>query len=272
VEVMDFNTIQKNDNKPKYLKINSRDLMIPDHAQRKFKQHHGDYLAANWKMDKFKPLDVSFRDGKYWVIDGQHRLYAIKKIKGGDCTVLCYVHYGMTIQDEAEFFLNQLNGIKTILTTDRMRIRFMIGDETVVGMVRGAEKAGFIVDFDNKKATNRITALAALEIAFKALPYDEYIKMLTTLKKAYNGRVDSLCREMILGMALFFQKYYGQFDTNALANTLKTPTTPSDILMEGRSYSQSHGDKGLFRGKHFARAILKAYNKRRKQNALPDIL
>lgn len=272
MEVMEISTVQKNDMRAKYLKINTRDICIPEHAQRKFDQRHGDKLAAEWTMEKFKPLDVSFRDGKYWVIDGQHRLYAMKKRKGGDCTVLCYVHYGMTVNDEAEFFLNQLKNTKAILTTDRMHIRFMIGDETIVQMVRGAEKVGLIVDFSNKKATNRITALAALEIAFNALSYDEYIKMLTTLKRAYNGRVDSLCREMILGMALFFQKYYGQFDTNALANTLKTTTTPSDILMEGRSYSQSHGNTGIYRGKHFARAILKAYNKRRKQNALPDIL
>lgn len=273
MELIDMNVSKRNDMmKPKYLKINSRDLVIPEHAQRKFNQRHGDKLAAEWTMEKFKPIDVSFRNGKYYVIDGQHRLYAMKKRHGGDCSILCYVHYGMTEYDESMFFLNQFNGIKVILTPDRMRIRYMIGDEIVVGMVRGAEKAGFIVDFSNKKATNRITAFAALEIAFNALSYDEYVKMMATLKKAYNGRVDSLCREMILGMALFFQKYYGQFDANALANTLKTTTTPSDILMEGRSYSQSHGDKGLFRGKHFARAILKAYNKRRKQNALPDIL
>ena len=272
MEVMDFNTIRKNDSKPKYLKINSRDLMIPDHAQRKFNQRHGDKLAANWKMDKFKPLDVSFRDGKYWVIDGQHRLYAIKKIKGGDCTILCYVHYGMTVHDEAEFFLNQLKDTKTILTPDRMRIRFMTGDETIVGMVRGAEKAGFIVDFDNHKATNKITAYAALETVYKALSYDEYVKMLTVLKKAYNGRVDSMCREMLLGMGLFFQKYYGQFDPNSLANTLKATTAPTDILMEGRSFNGSRGDGGIYRGKYYARAILNTYNKRRKQNALPDIL
>jgi hypothetical protein len=272
VEVMDFNTVEKNNMKPKYLKINSRDLMIPDHAQRKFNQRHGDKLAADWDMGKFKPLDVSFRDGKYWVIDGQHRLYAMKKRKGGDCTILCYVHYGMTIQDEAEFFLDQLKNTKTILTTDRMRIRFTIGDETVIGMVRGAEKAGFIVDFSNHKANGRITALAALEAVYNAISHEEYIKMLTVLKKAYNGRVDSVCREMLLGMGLFFNKYYGQFDPNALANTLKTSTTPTDILVEGHSYDARHGDGKLYRGKPYARAILNVYNCRRKKNVLPDIL
>lgn len=275
MEMMDFNTSQKNDNKPKYLRINTRDLIIPEHAQRKFKQHHGDYLAANFTIEKYKPIDVSFRDGKYWVIDGQHRLYAIKKRKGGDCTILCYVHYGMTAYDEAMFFLDQGRGIANILTTDRARIRFEIGDEAVVGMVRGAEKAGFTVDFSTNKATNRIVAVSALEQVYNALKPEQYVKMLQTLKRAYNGRTDSLTREMLYGFGLFFLKYNGHFEPNALATSLRTKATPSDIVIEGRSYGKAHsGRKGLIsNGKPFARAILHYYNANRKtNNQLPDIL
>lgn len=275
MELIAMNGADKRNNtmKPKYLKINSRDLIIPEHAQRKFDKHHGDYLAANFTMEKFKPLDVSFRNGKYYVIDGQHRLYALKKRHGGDCSILCYVHYGMTEYDEAMFFLDQLKNTKVILTTDRMRIRYLMGDEDIVGMVRGAENAGFNIDFTCNKATNKIVALAALEKVYKSIPNEQYIKMLKTLKSAYNGRADSLCREMLLGFGLFFHKYYGQFDCNALACSLRTNSTPSDILIEGRSYdSNRHGDSGLFRGKPYARAILNVYNTRRVKTKLPDVL
>lgn len=273
MEMMDFNTIQKNDSKPKYLKINSRDLMIPDHAQRKFNQRHGDKLAAEWTVEKFKPLDVSFRDGKYWVIDGQHRLYAMKKRKGGDCTILCYVHYGMTAKDEADFFLDQLKNTKVISTIDRMRIRFMIGDETVIGMVRGAEKAGFAINFETNQAQYRIICLAALEKVYNALSYQAYVDMLACLKKAYNGRPDSISREMLLGMGLFYNMYYKQFDNNVLANALKANATPMDIIIEGRTSASmrggnTHGIQSL--GRSYARAILRVYNCRRKKNVLED--
>lgn len=250
--------------RPKYIKINSRDLLIPEHAQRKFDKRHGDALAANFTMEKFKPIDVSFRNGKYYVIDGQHRLYAMKKRRGGDCSILCYVHYGMTEYDEAMFFLEQMNGTKAILTTDRMRIRYEIGDETVVGMVNGAVKAGFCIDFGTNKANWRIIALAGLEQVYKVLGNDEYYKMLVTLKKAYNGRSDSLIREMLLGMGLFFKTYKGEFDPNVLATCLKKNTAPMDIIMEGRSYGKrSNGHGGLSNGRPYALAILNQYNKRR---------
>jgi len=275
---MELNNISSGKNnelfKPKYLKINTKDIFIPEHAQRKFKQQHGDYLAAHFTMEKYKPIDISFRDGKYWVIDGQHRLYAIKKRKGGDCTILCYVHYGMTEYDEAMFFLEQGKGIAKILTTDRARIRFEIGDETIVGMVHGAEKAGFIVDFSTNKVINRIVAVAALEQVYKELGTEQYYKMLHTLKNAYNGRSDSLTREMLYGFGLFFLKYQGKFEPNALANSLRTKATPSDIVIEGRSYGKAKsGHSGLIsNGVPFARAILHYYNANRKANKLPDIL
>lgn len=274
MELINMNGADKRNNplKPKYLKINSRDLLIPEHAQRKFNKLHGDKLAANFTMEKYKPIDVSFRNGKYYVIDGQHRLYAMKKRHDGDCSILCYVHYGMTEYDESMFFLNQLKDTKVILTTDRMRIRHMMGDETVVGMVRGAEAAGFTIDFSNCKANNRITALSALEKVYDAISYEQYVKMMKTLKRAYNGRADSLCREMLLGFGLFFNKYYGRFDCNVLADSLKANSAPNDILLEGRSYDTRHGDGALYRGKPYARAILKIYNSRRIKNKLPDIL
>lgn len=263
---MDMDMDKRNNmTKPKYLKINSRDLLIPEHAQRKFNKRHGDTLAANFTMEKFKPIDVSFRNGKYYVIDGQHRLYALKKRHGGECSILCHVHYGMTEYDEAMFFLDQLKDTKVILTNERMRIRYMIGDEIVTGMVRGAEKVGFNITFETNKANNRICALAALELVYKALGYADYVRMLTTLKKAYNGRSDSLVREIILGMGYFFKTYAGECDINAIANSLKKHTVPMDIVLEGRSFGKRHsGHGGLGNGRPYALAILNVYNKQRR--------
>lgn len=265
MELIGMNTNKRSDlMKSKYLKINTRDLQIPKHAQRGFNQRHADELARKWSMEKYKPIDVSFRNGKYWIIDGQHRVAALKQIHGGDCTILCYVHYGMTELDESMFFLGQLDDTKPILTTDKMRIRYITGDDVVVGMVRGAEKAGFSVDFATNKANNRIVALAALEQVYKALGYNDYVDMLVTLKKAYHGRSDSLCREILLGMAFFFKTYKGEFKPGVLADCLMKNTTPMDIVIEGRSYGKSkNGKGGLYNARPFALAILNVYNKRR---------
>ena len=89
-----------------FQRINTKDLIPHPVAQRDFVKSHGDKLAKRFNWDSYNPISVSFRDGKFWVIDGQHRLYAIKKNAGGkDVTILCRVFYGMTELDEANYFL-----------------------------------------------------------------------------------------------------------------------------------------------------------------------
>ena len=68
-------------------------------------------LAENWNPRYLDPVTVSYRDGKYNVIDGQHRIAAMRRMKesgklkfDADVKVLCIVHTGLTYQEEAELF------------------------------------------------------------------------------------------------------------------------------------------------------------------------
>ena len=51
---------------------------------------------------------VSFRDGKYYVFDGQHTIDARKVMNGGkDLPILCKVYMGMNEEEEALLFAKQ---------------------------------------------------------------------------------------------------------------------------------------------------------------------
>src|SRR5688572_29248244 len=47
-------------------------------------------------------LEVSFADGQFWVVDGQHRL-ALLRAKGIK-TVNAVIHYGLSLEEEANLF------------------------------------------------------------------------------------------------------------------------------------------------------------------------
>lgn len=255
-------------------KINSKDMYAHPVAQREFDKKHADNIAKHFSWDKFKPIDVSFRDGKYWVIDGQHRLYAIKKINyGKDCAVLCNVHYGMTLIDEANFFLDQQCGVKKIKINDNLKVLYKIGDESVTSMVRGAVAAGWTVDFSTEKKDGRIIAVATLKRIFNALPYEQYVSVLKTIKNIWDGNADSICREMMLGMSYFFKTYYGQFSPTDLESSLRR-VSPLAILRDGRvlGSSKANNSNKLAVGRPFAKCILREYNNKRRKNKLEDVL
>src|SRR5215471_18814394 len=66
-------------------------------TQREFKKAHGDRLAAELDLDKLGYPVMNLRDGIYWVLDGQHRVYALRENGFDDKDTLdCEVYEGLT--------------------------------------------------------------------------------------------------------------------------------------------------------------------------------
>ena len=60
-------------------------------------------LIREWDDRLLDPLVVSFRDGKFNVVDGQHRVAAMRKMNGGkEVMVPCIIYSGLTYEQEAD--------------------------------------------------------------------------------------------------------------------------------------------------------------------------
>ena len=81
--------------------------------QRPVEPEDVDRLIAKWDDRLLTPLVVSFRDGKFNVVDGQHRIAAMRKMAdGGNVTVPCLIYTGLSYEQEAELYfkLDQSKG------------------------------------------------------------------------------------------------------------------------------------------------------------------
>ena len=78
----------------------------PGVAQRPFSQAKGDSLAAEFDIDKLGYPVVNRADGIDWVIDGQHRTYALRKqhVIPSDGTIECEVYENLSEQQMADLF------------------------------------------------------------------------------------------------------------------------------------------------------------------------
>lgn len=60
-------------------------------------------LIQEWDERLLDPITVSFRDGKFYVVDGQHRISAMREMNGGrGIMVNCKVYNGLTYEQEAD--------------------------------------------------------------------------------------------------------------------------------------------------------------------------
>lgn len=219
-------------------------------------------IAANFNGDIFNEPKVSYRDGVYWVFDGQHSIVAWRKVFNGvDKPVYCKVFKGMTWLDECDAFITQNGFAKDPSVNEKLRAAYNSGDPGVRDMVEKANLCGYVVDFAVSKTPTRIVATSALMKAYTTLGPAAYFDLLTTIKMAWYGDMDAICSQIITGLTTFFKVYGGNFRVEELAKAL-AKVAPAKIVRDGKQY------RG--RSNTYSKEIVKAYNFKKTKYRLDE--
>jgi hypothetical protein len=218
-------------------------------------------IVKEFDGDIFNEPKVSYRDGRYWVFDGQNSIAAWKALhKQEDKPLLCKVYRGMTWLDEALAFCKQNGFDKDVSINDKLRAGQSMHDPDVLAMIKGAELNGYVVDFTNRKSPTRIKATAMLARSYRTLGYDLYLDMLTAIKEAWYGDADAVSNQVLKGLTGFYKDYGGHFKRTDLVDRLKK-VQPAQIIRNG---------KAVPRGNGYEKEILAIYNKGRSRHRLGD--
>ena len=136
--------------------------LFVDHTyQRDLDMPRAKKMAKDWDRRMVGILDVADRGDKenprYAVIDGQHRWAAAALLE--ECaTLVCNVHTGLAVEDEAELF-DRLNRERRRITTwDHWHARRAAGDKTVRDIERAVKALGLQVDPAPRLGNVRCTA------------------------------------------------------------------------------------------------------------------
>ena len=97
-------------------------------AQRPFRRSRGEHLARTFNPAKFGIPVVNCVEGVFWVIDGQHRLYAYRRQPGvtGDTRVRCEVYDHLSQAEMADVFLGR-NDTLNVTSFDRFYVACAAG-------------------------------------------------------------------------------------------------------------------------------------------------
>ena len=109
--------------------INSKFLEVPrSYYQRNLNANRVKRIAAEFDERIANAPKVSYRDGHYYVFDGQHTIAARKLLNNNcDLNIVCKVYSGLTEQQEALLFAQQ-TGVSAPLTAGaKMRAKIRGG-------------------------------------------------------------------------------------------------------------------------------------------------
>lgn len=198
-------------------------------TQRPFRKAHGDELAANLDLNKLGFPIVNHRDGNFWVLDGQHRIYALRENGFGNDVLDCEVYENLTDAEMADIFLGR-DDRKAVDPFSRFHIACTAGRKRESDIRRTVETQGLKVS--KSRGEDCVGAVSALGRVYDRDGAVVLGQALRTTRNAYAGDPDAFDSNVIDGVALVFNRYNGQINEKDLASRLS---------------QSAHGVRGLLR-------------------------
>ncbi len=98
-------------------------------------------IALNWHWGRAQVLAVSRREGRLFVVDGQHRL-AAARLRGDIQQLPCLIEEFADVAEEAQLFNDLNDRRRPVSAIDKFRAALVAGDESCTAIAGAMERAG----------------------------------------------------------------------------------------------------------------------------------
>ncbi len=223
--------------------------------QKVFNAEIVDLINYTFDENVLQALDVSFRDGRYNVVDGKHRLSGIRKYEertGNKIEIPALVRYGLTEKDECELFEKLAKQRRKITAMEILESAYSRGNEFTVGLVDGIRSTGLLFDFDTKRRNGYIHLTRTPVNVYKALDKKEFERFFSLFYRTWNGNKDFIHEDFLKGLFEFYTYYKDDIDDELFIKRLSYLTDFKVIAT---------GDK---KKKEIAKLIFQKYNKNKR--------
>jgi len=177
-------------------------MQVSPLAQRDLNQARVDRLAADFDLEQLGTPTVNFRDGHWFVIDGQHRVSALVQIGYGDQQIQCWAYRGLTDTEEAEKFL-KLNDILTVNAFAKFKVSVQAGREEECAIDNVVRSAGLRISQDRSQGA--ISAVNTLLRVYRRGGPENLARTLCVIRDAYGDA--GLEASVIDGIGLLCHRY-----------------------------------------------------------------
>lgn len=205
-----------------------------------------DELRVQRMVDDFDPtllgvLEVSDRtDGTFALLDGQHRWAAAREAHPDrdQAALVCQVHRGLTVEDEARVFYEIDARRKALSGWDRWKARRGSGDRVVLDVERIVAAEGLKVDPASKDGC--VSATVALERVFTIGGEPLLASTLTILKHGFGAVRDAFDGQLVQAVAFILITYgIDELDHTRLVEQMQT-IPPRQVKAKAQALKEAH--------------------------------
>lgn len=246
---------------PKLTMLKTDSLTIDKTYQRKIDLKHVKEIEDKFDPDLFGIIVVSERDGKYYVVDGQHRWLAVKDYFD---ELPCLLWQGLSYIEECKKF-KKLNFLRKALNSNIIFHNMVCSqEENALAVVHIMEKHGFSYNRDNQLAKDNVigSTKRMLEI-YTRYGENALDRLLYIIRRSWHGTKSGLSATVLVGINTFLIENPKAKDEYIIKTLEKLE--PSMLKVQASYYITADNINGLSGGSsrfvHIANAIKAAYNK-----------
>ena len=222
--------------------------------QRKLSPRHIERTTANFDLYQINPIKVSRRDGKNYVINGQHTIEIIAAVSGSrETPVWCMVYDDLEYLHEATIFAQQQKYTKLLSAYEIFMANVEADSDKHIVIKNIVEQYGLCL---SKAKSNRgICAVTALLEVYTKNGYEGLDRTIRLIVKTWEGEANSLTANMIRGVALIVSTFSESLRDDMFAERVGS-ISAREITRTAKE--RRAGSVG------FAETILLMYNKKTK--------
>lgn len=185
-------------------------------TQREFRKAHGDRIAAELDLNQIGYPIINHRDGIYWVVDGQHRIYALKQNGFGSDSLDCEVYEDLTDAEAADIFLGR-DARKPIPLYDKFHVACTAGHKRERDIQRAVESNGQKISRARDEGISAVGALGAVYDRSGDVVLGQVVR---TINLGFGGDPMAFDRAVVEGLGLVFNRYNGRTNEKELGARL----------------------------------------------------
>lgn len=251
-------------------KITPGSVSVDRLVQRALDQRRVNAMAAGLRLDSIGVPTVSRRGtGAIIVLDGQHRLEALKAAGYADRPIEMTVFNDLTVEEEAELF-RLFNNTKSLTALDRFRIALVERDPETVNIDAIVRRNGYVT---TAGANNSCVAVTTLRAIYHRDQGDTLNRALNVCQRAWGTHKHATHQTVLSALAAMLFRYGTTVQLERLADKIRVhrdASSPTDFLGSVRSLADANGSSAASAG---GGKLVTIYNKNFDGNSvhrLPD--
>lgn len=231
-------------------------------AQREFRPQWGDKLAKELELGAIGIPVMNLRGGIFWVIDGQHRIYALKENGLGNESLECEVFEDLTDEQMAAIFRAR-NTRKSVAPIDNFLVACTAGDKRALSIRRAVESNQCRIG--RERAHGQVSCVQALGKVYDAAGESVLGQVVRTIRDGFEGDEYGFDAQMVQALGMVYNRYNGRTNEKQLIARLSdVQHGPRAILRRGAAMREKTGN---LVAQCIAAVIVETYNKGAKKPA-----